>query len=83
MNLINYFWWFKDAVPKHICDEIVRFGLQKKDQMALTMQDGILIGIFLKLVSLPNITKINIMVGTVIVGKALTINQTIPLLMVK
>ena len=36
MNLINYFWWFKDAVPKHICDDIVRFGLQKKDQMALT-----------------------------------------------
>ena len=36
MNLLNYFWYFKDAVPKHICDDIVRYGLQKKDEMALT-----------------------------------------------
>jgi len=36
MNLTNYFWWFKSAVPSHICDEIVRYGLQIKEETART-----------------------------------------------
>ena len=40
MNLINYYWFFKDAVPKRICDEIVKFGMshpQKKATIGLTL----------------------------------------------
>ena len=36
MSLQNYCWWFKEAVPTHICDEIVKYGLQVKDNLALT-----------------------------------------------
>ena len=36
MNLQNYFWYFEKAVPTHICDDIVKYGLQVKDKMALT-----------------------------------------------
>ena len=36
MNLNNYYWFFKEAVPPHICDEVVKYGLQIKEQMALT-----------------------------------------------
>ena len=36
MNLQNYFWYFKSAVPAHICDHIVKYGLQTKEQMAVT-----------------------------------------------
>ena len=36
MNLTNYFWYFQSAVPARICDEIVRYGKQLQDQMALT-----------------------------------------------
>ena len=36
MNLTNYYWYFKSAVPKRICDELVRYGNQLKNQMALT-----------------------------------------------
>jgi len=36
MNLSNYFWYFKSAVPVRICDEIVRYGKQLQDQMAVT-----------------------------------------------
>ncbi len=36
MNLTNYYWYFKSAVPKRICDDIVRYGKQLQDQMAFT-----------------------------------------------
>ena len=36
MNLQNYYWYFKSAVPTHICDDIVKYGLQIKEQMAVT-----------------------------------------------
>ena len=36
MNLLNYYWYFRKAVPDHICDAIVKYGLQIKEQMAIT-----------------------------------------------
>ena len=36
MNLKNYYWYFKSAIPEHICDDIVRYGHQLQDQMAVT-----------------------------------------------
>ena len=36
MQLQNYYYWFKDAVPKHICDDIVRYAKSIQDQMAVT-----------------------------------------------
>ena len=36
MNLTNYYWYFKSAIPERICDDIVKYGNQMKDQMAVT-----------------------------------------------
>ena len=36
MNLQNYFWYFKSAVPTHICDDIIKYGLQTREEMAIT-----------------------------------------------
>ena len=36
MNLANYYWYYPKAVPDHICDKIVKYGLQIKEQMAVT-----------------------------------------------
>ena len=36
MNLENYYWYFQKAVPEHICDELVKYGLQSKEQMGVT-----------------------------------------------
>ena len=36
MNLQNYYWYFKKAIPDHICDDIIKYGLQTKEQMAVT-----------------------------------------------
>ena len=36
MNLTNYYWYFQSAVPGRICDEIVKYGQQLQDQMAVT-----------------------------------------------
>ena len=36
IGLQNYYWFFKEAIPAHICDDIVKYGLQVKDNMALT-----------------------------------------------
>jgi len=36
MNLTNYYWYFKSAIPSRICDEIVKYGQQLQDQMAVT-----------------------------------------------
>jgi len=40
MNLQNYFWYFKKAIPDHICDDIIKYGLQTKEQMAVTGNYG-------------------------------------------
>jgi len=36
MNLTNYYWYFQSAVPERICDDIVKYGHQMQDQMAVT-----------------------------------------------
>jgi len=36
MNLNNYYWYFKSAVPSRICDDIIKYGLSKSERMART-----------------------------------------------
>jgi PKHD-type hydroxylase len=36
MNIYNYYWYFKSAVPPKICDDIIKYGLTQADTMAIT-----------------------------------------------
>lgn len=36
MNLENYFIYFQNAIPPKICDDIVKYGLQEQEKIALT-----------------------------------------------
>ena len=36
MNLQYYYWWFKSAISPRICDDIVKYGLRHKEDVALT-----------------------------------------------
>ena len=36
MNLTNYYWYFKSAMTERICDESVKYGKQRQEQMAVT-----------------------------------------------
>jgi PKHD-type hydroxylase len=36
MQLRNYYWYFQSAIPERICNDIVRYGKQMQDQMAVT-----------------------------------------------
>ena len=36
MNLSNYYWYFKSALPPKLCDEIIKYALSKKEVMART-----------------------------------------------
>jgi len=36
MQLQNYYWYFKSALPERICDDIIRYSLSKKESMART-----------------------------------------------
>ena len=36
MNLKNYYWYYQKAVPDNVCDNIIKYGLQTKEQMAVT-----------------------------------------------
>ncbi len=36
MNLVNYYWWFKSALPPRVCDHIVKYGLRHEDGIAIT-----------------------------------------------
>ena len=36
MLMPNYYWYFQSAIPERICDEIVRYGKQLQNKMALT-----------------------------------------------
>ena len=40
MQLQNYYWYFQSAVSPRICDDIVRYGKQLQDQMAVTGGDS-------------------------------------------
>ena len=36
MNLNNYFWWFKDALPHRFCDDVIKYALSHKESLAVT-----------------------------------------------
>ena len=36
MNLTHHYYYFKSVIPFRICDDIVRYGQQLQDQMAVT-----------------------------------------------
>jgi PKHD-type hydroxylase len=36
MNLFNYYYYFKSALTPRFCDELVRYGLDQKESIALT-----------------------------------------------
>ena len=36
MNLTNYYWYFKSAIPERVCDDISKYGKQLQEQMAVT-----------------------------------------------
>ena len=40
MNLANQYWFFKSAIPHRICDEIIRYGSEQQEQIALTGKQG-------------------------------------------
>ena len=40
MNLANHYWFFKSAIPPRICDEIIRYGSEQQEQIALTGKQG-------------------------------------------
>ena len=40
MILSNYYWYFKSALTPRFCDDIIKYGLQQKDTMALTGSYG-------------------------------------------
>jgi len=40
MNLSSYYWWFKSAIPPRICDDIIKYGLQHKEDRAITGGQG-------------------------------------------
>jgi PKHD-type hydroxylase len=36
MNLKNYYWYFKSALSDKFCDDLIAYGKQQQDQLALT-----------------------------------------------
>ena len=36
MNLKNFYWYFTAALPIKFCDDVIEYGLQKQEQMAVT-----------------------------------------------
>lgn len=36
----NYFWFFKSALPKRFCDEVVKYALSQNDDLAITGSEG-------------------------------------------
>ena len=36
MNISNYYWYFKSAVPPKICDDIIKYGLAHSESLART-----------------------------------------------
>jgi len=35
MNLKEYYWYFKSALPKSFCEEVIKYALNKQEQLAL------------------------------------------------
>ena len=35
MNIENSYWYFRDVIPKNICDDIIKFGLQQNNEKAI------------------------------------------------
>ena len=40
MNLSNYFWYFQSVLTPRFCDDVIKYGLEKKDTMAITGNYG-------------------------------------------
>ena len=36
MNLSNYFWYFSGVLTPKFCDEVIKYALQQKDDIART-----------------------------------------------
>jgi|TARA_E500000318_G_scaffold40266_2_gene38635 PKHD-type hydroxylase len=36
MNLYNYYWYFKSAIPPKLCDDIIKYGLSHSETMGIT-----------------------------------------------
>tara|TARA_R100000541_G_scaffold53486_4_gene61611 strand:- start:202 stop:837 length:636 start_codon:yes stop_codon:yes gene_type:complete len=36
MNLENYYWYFKSALPSKFCDEVIKYSLYQQDMLAKT-----------------------------------------------
>ena len=36
MQLENYYWCFKEALPSRICDDIIKYGNEQKEDVAVT-----------------------------------------------
>ena len=36
MNLQNYYFYFKSALTPRFCDELIKYGKSKSDELALT-----------------------------------------------
>ena len=37
MNLSNYYWYFKSALTSKFCDDVIKYGLQHQENLALTV----------------------------------------------
>jgi PKHD-type hydroxylase len=40
MNLSYYYWYFKSAIPNKICNDIITYGLQQEEKLAITGSVG-------------------------------------------
>ena len=36
MNLHNYYWYFKGALPERLCNDIIKYGLKHQETLAVT-----------------------------------------------
>ena len=36
MNLSNYYYYFKSALSPKFCDEVIKYGLQHQENLAIT-----------------------------------------------
>ena len=40
MNISNYYWYFKEAIPPRICDLIVKYGKSEKEREVMAITGG-------------------------------------------
>ena len=40
MNISNYYWYFKSAIPPRICDMIVKYGKAEKQRETVAITGG-------------------------------------------